>query len=153
MKKWVKSSLIFKETKVEVKKYIMLIWKEKVIRKREKLFTYSCKRVVRRGKIECPYPSCVWRWYWKIVKCHFPLNINKFNAYMSLLSLRNFIYITLMYNTIELSNFDKNVLIIISFSMFLIMIKICPLKYLKKYKMKFNGLCIYIIFIYLIYLY
>jgi hypothetical protein len=49
--------------------------------------------------------------------CHFPLNINKFNVYMSLLSLKMFIYVTLMCNGVELSDFDKNVLINISFSM------------------------------------
>jgi hypothetical protein len=40
--------------------YIQLMWKEKIIKKRKKLFTHFNEKVVRRDKIKCPTTkSCV----------------------------------------------------------------------------------------------
>jgi hypothetical protein len=70
---------------------------------------------------------------------------------MSLLSLRNFTYITLMYNSVESSNFDKYFIFNVDLNIFKIMIKICPLKYFWKYKTNFNGfVCLYVyVYIYI----
>ncbi len=49
-------------TWVSLGKHIILIPKDKVIKK-GKICTHSKERVVKSGKINCPFQSHVWKWY------------------------------------------------------------------------------------------
>jgi hypothetical protein len=41
------------------------------------MFTHSKEGMIKMKKIKCPPPSHVWKWYYKIIIYHFPLNINE----------------------------------------------------------------------------